>query len=85
MIRGALIVVALIAVVIALSLAAGGKSAAHGCIYATIPGDVGAQEVSQCGAGARETCATVNQPGAYTSEAAATIAAACRKAGLRVG
>lgn len=85
MIRGVLGVVAVVGVVLAISFATGGKSSGHGCIYATIPGAVGAQEVRECGATARQTCATVHAPRAYTAQAAATIAAECRKAGLPVG
>jgi hypothetical protein len=85
MIRGVLGVVAVVGVVLAISFATAGNSSGHGCIYATIPGAVGAQEVHECGATARETCATVHAPGAYTAQAAATIAAECRKAGLPVG
>lgn len=78
-------VVAVLAVVLVVSLASGGKSSAHGCIYATVPAATGAEEISQCGAGARDTCATVREPGAYTRQAADDIAAECRKAGLPVG
>jgi hypothetical protein len=85
MIRGALVTVAVIAVVLVIAFATGGKSSSQGCIYATIPGDVGAQEVNECGTQARDTCATVHAPGAYTLQAADTIAAQCRKAGLPVG
>ena len=84
MIRGVLAVVVAVAIVVAISLATAGKSSGHGCIRATIPGAVGAQEVNECGATARQTCATVHAPGAYAAQAAATIAAECRKAGLPV-
>lgn len=85
MIRGVLAVVVAVGIALTISLATAGKSSGHGCIYATIPGDVGAQEVHECGATARETCATVHAPGAYTAQAATTIAAQCRRAGLPVG
>ena len=85
LLRGVLGVVAAIGVVIVISLASAGKSSAHGCIYATIPGAVGAAQISQCGATARSTCATVYRPGAYVASSARTIAAECRKAGLPVG
>lgn len=85
MVRGALVTVAAIAVVLVIAFATGGKSSSQGCIYATIPGDVGAQEINQCGTQARDTCASVNAPGAYTPQAADTIATQCRKAGLPVG
>lgn len=82
---GVLAAVAAIAVAVVISLASAGKSSSHGCIYATIPGAVGAQQISQCGEQARFTCATVYQPGAYVPASARTIAAECRKAGLPVG
>ena len=81
---GVLAAVAAIAVAVVISLASAGKSSSQGCIYATIPGTVGAGQISQCGAQARATCATVFKPGAYTADAARTIAAECRKAGLPV-
>jgi hypothetical protein len=72
-------------VVLVISLGSSGRSSAHGCIYATIAGVLGAQEVYQCGADARATCASVRTPGAFGAQAAQTIAAECRKAGLPVG
>ena len=72
-----------VAVVIALSTA--GRSSASGCIHVTIPAATGAQEINECGATARYTCASVLVPGAFTPEAAQTIATACRKARLPVG
>jgi hypothetical protein len=85
MVRGVLAVVAVLAVVLAVSLATSGKSSANGCIYATIPGPVGAQEVNQCGSRARETCRSAAAPGEFTPQAARVIEAQCRKAGLPVG
>ena len=85
MIAGVVATVAVVAIALVISIAGGGKTSAHGCIYATIPGDVGAQEVYLCGTQARQTCSTVRAPGAYTPQAASTIADECRKAGLAVG
>jgi hypothetical protein len=85
MVRGVLAAVAAVALALALSFAIGGKSSGRGCIYATIPGAVGAQEVNECGATARQTCLSLRNPGAYTPQAAGAIAAQCRKAGLPVG
>jgi hypothetical protein len=85
MIGGVLGVVAALAVVLVISFLSAGPSSGHGCIYATIPGSVGAQQVHECGANARATCQSVNTPGAYTAQAAQTLAAQCRKAGLPVG
>jgi hypothetical protein len=85
MLSGVLGGVAALAVVLVISFVTTGPSAGHGCIYATIPGAVGAEQVHECGASARQTCRTVNAPGAYTRQAAGTLAAECRKAALPVG
>ncbi len=80
---GVLGVVAALAVVLVISFVSSGPSSGHGCIYATIPGAVGAEQVHECGSTARATCRTVKV--AYPPQAAQTIAAQCRKAGLSVG
>jgi hypothetical protein len=85
MIGGVLGVVAALAVVVVISLASTAPSSGHGCIYATIPGAVGAEQVHECGDTARHTCRTLNAPGAYTRQAAHTLAVQCGKAGLAVG
>lgn len=85
LIRGVLATVAAVAITLVISIATAGKTSAHGCIYATIPGAVGAQQISECGADARQTCQSVRTSGAYTVESAKTIAVECRKAGLPVG
>ena len=85
MIAGVLAAVLALAVVLVISLSSGGPSSSRGCIYATIPAATGAQQVSECGATARETCRTAYAPGAYTPQAASVIASECRKAGLSVG
>jgi hypothetical protein len=85
MVRSVAAVVAVIAVALIVSFATGGPTSAKGCIYATIPGPVGAQQISECGSTARSTCASVFRPGAYTADSARTVADACRKARLPVG
>ena len=85
MIGGVLGVVAALAVVLVISFVASGPSSKAGCIYATIPAATGAQQLSECGASARATCATAQTPGAFTAQAAKVISAECRKAGLPVG
>src|ERR1700760_1418403 len=85
MVGGVLGVVAALAVVLVISFVSSGPSSGHGCIYATIPGAVGAEQVHECGEIARATCHTLNAPGAYTPQAARTLATECRKAGLPVG
>ena len=85
MVGGVIGTLAALAVALVVSLVSPGPSSGHGCIYATIPGAVGAEQVHECGATARSTCQTVHAPGAFTAQAAATVAAECRKAGLAVG
>ena len=85
MVGGVLVVVAAVVAALAVSFASSGPASGHGCIYATIPAATGAQDVSRCGAAARDTCATVFARGAFTTQAAPVIAAECRKAGLPVG
>ena len=84
MVGGVIGTLAALAVALVVSLVSPGPSSGHGCIYATIPGAVGAQQVHECGATARSTCQTVHARGAFTAQAAATVAAECRKAGLPV-
>ena len=83
MVGGVLGVVAALAVVLVVSFVSSGPSSSNGCIYATVPGVVGAEQVHECGATARATCGCVRA--AYRPQAAQTIAAACRKAGLPIG
>jgi hypothetical protein len=85
MIGGVLGAVAVLAAVLVISLASSGPSSKSGCIYATVPAATGAEQINLCGARARSTCATVQTPGAYAPQAAQSIAAECRKAGLPVG
>src|SRR5437868_11166494 len=56
MVRGVLALVAVLAIVLAVSLLTRGQSSRHGCIYVTIPAATGAQQVNECGATARSTC-----------------------------
>lgn len=82
MVWGVIAAVAAVVLILVVSIASGGRSSGHGCIYATIPGAVGAQEVYQCGADARATCQSASTPGAFAPQAAQRIVAECRKAGL---
>lgn len=86
MVRTGAAVIGAIAVVLAISLAtSAGPKSSRGCIYALLPGPVGAQQFHQCGAAARATCGSVFRPGAFTPDAAGIVAADCRGAGLPVG
>jgi hypothetical protein len=78
-------VTALIVIAVVVSIATSGQSSGHGCVHAIFPGPVGAEQVNQCGAGARSTCASLNTTSGYGPEALRTIATECRKAGLPVG
>jgi len=84
LLRAALGALAALAVIVAVALATGAKSSAHGCIHLVIPGPVGAQQIDACGARARATCRGAAAPGAYTAQAAPVIERACRRAGLPV-
>ena len=85
MIRGVASAVAVIMVVVVVSLLSSSPSSSRGCIYVTIPAATGTDELYHCGQAARSICSSVNNPGAYTKQAAQTVASACRKAGLPVG
>jgi hypothetical protein len=84
MIGGVLATVAAVVIALAISFGTAGRASGNGCIYATIPGILGAVQVNECGVAARSTCSSVLAPGAYPPGAARTIAAECRKAGLPV-
>lgn len=85
MLAGVLGVVAVLAVVVVVSLAAGGHSTGNGCIDVNISSSLGNQEFYRCGAGARSMCASVDASGGFMGLAGREIAAQCRKAGLPVG
>ena len=76
--------VAALLLIVVIALSTSGQSSAHGCIYVTIPAATGAQEISECGATARATCASARTPGAFSQQAAGAVAGECRKAGLPV-
>ena len=82
MIGAVLAVLAIGAIALVISFATAAPDSSNGCIYVTLPAATGAQQINQCGAQARDTCASVRTPGAFTTGAANSIAAACRKAGL---
>jgi uncharacterized membrane protein len=74
---------ALIVIAVVVSIASSGQASGNGCVHAIFPGPVGAEQVNQCGAAARSTCATLSRSG-YGPEAVRTITVECRKAGLPV-
>jgi hypothetical protein len=85
MLRGVLAAVAAVVLAVVISLTSASPTSSHGCIHLTFPGPVGAQQINQCGSGARATCASARTRGAFTAQVAASLAAECRKAGLPVG
>jgi hypothetical protein len=85
MVGAVLGVVAALAVILAVAIGTAGRSSARGCIYATIPGPVGAEQIDQCGSQARATCQSASAPGNFTPQAERVIERECRKAGLPVG
>jgi hypothetical protein len=85
LIGAVLAALAALLLVLVISISSGGPSSGHGCIYATIPGPVGAEQISQCGGQARQTCQSVRAPGSFTAQAERVLETECRKAGLPVG
>ena len=85
MISAVLGTVLALAIGVVISLSSTGRSSGHSCVYATIPGPVGAEEISRCGSDARALCRSVGVPGGYNGESGRSIATECRKAGLPVG
>lgn len=80
------LVAAVVVIAVVVSLASQGKSSGHGCLHVTFAGPVGAEQINQCGEGARSLCSTLNAPAStYSADVRATIAIDCRKAGLPVG
>lgn len=55
---------------------------ARGCIYASVPGATGATEFRQCGAAARQLCASLGPREGLGPYGASVVGRACRKAGL---
>jgi hypothetical protein len=84
MIGTVLVAVAVLTFVLLTSLVTAGPASSNGCIYVTVPAATGAQQINQCGAEARSTCESARMPGAFTTGAAQSIVAACRKAHLPV-
>jgi hypothetical protein len=78
-------VVLALAVAVAISLASHAATTGHGCLRATVAGPVGAEQISRCGAAAQQLCASLGTPGAFSGDAARTIAGECRKLRLKVG
>jgi hypothetical protein len=85
MIGGVVAVVAVLAVALVVSFAAGTKSSGHGCISVGLAYSTGGAQIDRCGDAAKALCAGVGRPGGITGLPARGVAAECRKAGLPVG
>jgi hypothetical protein len=85
MLGGVLAAVAVVAVAIVIALATSGQTSGGGCVHVTYPGVIGAQQIDECGTGARILCRDLGTAGGFTGPAVPQVAAACRKAGLVVG
>jgi hypothetical protein len=78
-----LVLVLLVAV--AIGIAGGGSKLKPGCIDVSFASSLGVQEIAQCGAQARDTCASAGTPGGYGGKVGRLVSAQCRKQGLPVG
>jgi hypothetical protein len=85
LLSGVGVAVLALVVAVAISLASRAPASSHGCLRATYAGPVGAEQISRCGAAARELCASLGAAGGFTGDAARTIAGECRKLRLPVG
>jgi len=85
LLRGVAATLAALALVLVVSLASAGPSSGHGCLHLTIPAATGAEDIDQCGAAARDTCATALAHGAFVGPAEREVVSNCRRAGLTVG
>ena len=79
------VLVIAVAVVSIVSLASSSAPARRGCLNATVPGPIGATFFRQCGAEARQICATLSSHRGLGSFGAGIVARDCRRAGLPVG
>jgi hypothetical protein len=79
---GVLGLVAIGAVVVAIAIATTGGHSHNGCLNFTYAGPVGAQEINECGAPARDLCGSVLTRAGFTPAVAREVAEQCRKAGI---
>jgi hypothetical protein len=85
LVRGVGVLALSLVVAVVISLVSRGPATGHGCLHATYAGPVGAEQISRCGAAARQLCRSIGTPSGFTGEAAHTIAGECRKLRLKVG
>ncbi len=79
---GVLVVSVALVLVVLIALLSTSSKPARGCLNVDVPGPIGAQEFRQCGAQAREFCASIDTTSGLSASARQEIAAACRKIGL---
>ena len=85
LIRGVLTATAVLVVAVIVAVATAGHKTGGDCIDFTVSYSFGGQEFFQCGAKARATCRSVDQPGGFAGPAGAAVATECRKVGFSVG
>ena len=77
--------VAGLALIVVIAIASTEQTSTRNCINVTAPSFIGAEQISGCGAQAREICNAAADQGKYNQALAQTIAAECRKVGIPVG
>ena len=80
-----LAVVAALVVVVVISIGSSGHRTANGCVDVKFPVAIGGQEIYECGAQARELCASAGTSAGLSAVEDRAVAEQCRKAGLKVG
>lgn len=83
--RAVLVVATLAAALVVVAIVAVSSSAppvARGCLYATVPGFIGATEFHQCGRAARQVCLSAGPRDGLSAYGTRLLDGACRKAGL---
>jgi hypothetical protein len=85
MVGSVIVVSAAIAVVVLIALLSSSSKPASGCLNVDVPGPIGAQEFRQCGAQARQFCASISTASGLSAAARQDVEAACRKTGLPTG
>ena len=80
-----LVGVAALVVAVVISIGASGHRTGNGCVDVTFPIAIGGQELYECGAKARELCASAASSAGLSAVEDRAVAVQCRKAGLPVG
>jgi hypothetical protein len=80
-----LAVVAALVVAVVISIGSSGHKTAGGCVDVKFPIAIGGQEIYECGAQARELCASAGASAGLSAVEDHAVAEQCRKAGLKVG